>query len=80
MLTEDALRILRAVRFAAQLGFSIEEQTKKAARELAPSLAKISAERIASELTKLLVSKNPYLLKTAWETGITAVVLPELML
>ena len=75
--TEDALRILRAVRFAAQLGFSIEEQTKKAARELAPSLAKISAERIASELTKLLVSKNPYLLKTAWETGITAVVLPE---
>ena len=75
--TEDALRILRAVRFAAQLGFSIEERTKKAARELAPTLAKISAERIAAELTKLLVSKNPHLLKTAWEAGITRVVLPE---
>ena len=75
--TEDALRILRAVRFAAQLGFSIEERTKKAAQELAPTLAKISAERIATELTKLLVSKNPHLLKTAWEAGITKVVLPE---
>lgn len=75
--TEDALRILRAVRFAAQLGFSIEEQTKKAAQELAPTLAKISAERIAAELTKLLISKNPHLLKTAWEAGITGVVLPE---
>lgn len=75
--TEDALRILRAVRFAAQLGFSIEERTKKAAQELAPTLAKISVERIATELTKLLVSKNPHLLKTAWEAGITKVVLPE---
>lgn len=75
--TEDALRILRAVRFAAQLGFSIEERTKKAAQELAPTLAKISAERIAAELTKLLVSENPHLLKTAWEAGITRVVLPE---
>lgn len=43
---EDALRILRAVRFAAQLGFEIEENTKKAIVELAPTLSKISAERI----------------------------------
>lgn len=75
--TEDALRILRAVRFSAQLGFSIEEDTKKAAGELADTLKNISAERIQTELIKLLVSKHPQYLKTAWELGITKVVLPE---
>ena len=48
--TEDALRIMRAVRFSAQLGFSIEEETKRAAGELAETLKKISAERIHTEL------------------------------
>ena len=75
--TEDALRILRAVRFSAQLGFSIEEKTKEAAKILAPTLKNISAERIQTELLKLLVSKNPHYLKTAWEMGITKIVLPE---
>lgn len=75
--TEDALRILRAVRFSAQLGFSIEEKTKEAAKVLAPTLKNISAERIQTELLKLLVSKNPHYLKTAWELGITKIVLPE---
>lgn len=74
---EDALRILRAVRFSAQLGFSIEEETKEAARELAPSLLKVSAERIQTELVKLLISEHPDYLRTAWELGVTAVVLPE---
>ena len=75
--TEDALRILRAVRFSAQLGFSIEEKTKEAVKILAPTLKNISAERIQTELLKLLVSKNPHYLKIAWELGITKIVLPE---
>lgn len=74
---EDALRMLRAVRFSAQLGFSIEEETKEAIRELAGNLEKISAERIQVELVKLLTSDHPDYLRTAYETGITAVVLPE---
>ena len=57
--TEDALRILRAVRFSAQLGFEIEEETREAAKELAPTLKKISRERIQSELSKLMVSPHP---------------------
>ena len=76
--SEDALRMLRAVRFAAQLGFFIEEETKAAIRQLAPSLAKVSAERIQAELVKLLISAHPKELRTAYETGLTAVFLPEL--
>ena len=74
---EDALRILRAVRFAAQLGFAIEEETREGIIELAPTLANISAERIQVELIKMLVSPNPGLLRTAYELGITKVILPE---
>lgn len=74
---EDALRIMRAVRFSAQLGFSIEERTKEAIRGHAEKLRQVSAERIQVELTKLVISPNPDFLRIAWETGITAVVLPE---
>lgn len=74
---EDALRILRAVRFAAQLGFEIEKETADAARALARNLKDISAERIQTELVKLLVSPHPEMLRTAYELGITRVVLPE---
>lgn len=74
---EDALRIMRAVRFAAQLGFSIEEGTKTAIVEKASHLKNISAERIRVELVKLLVSDHPDLLVSAYELGITKVVLPE---
>ncbi|MCM1567965.1 MAG: CCA tRNA nucleotidyltransferase [Roseburia sp.] len=74
---EDALRIMRAVRFSAQLGYEIEEGTKEAIRELAPRLKNISAERIQMELTKLMMSGHPEYLKIAWETGITGVILPE---
>ena len=74
---EDALRILRAVRFAAQLGFEIEKETADAARALAGNLKNISAERIQTELVKLLVSPHPEMLRTAYELGITRVVLPE---
>lgn len=74
---EDALRILRAVRFSAQLGFDISETTMDAARELAPTLANISAERIQTELEKLICSGNPEKLVTAYELGITKIALPE---
>ncbi len=75
--TEDALRILRAVRFAAQLGFSIEEETKKAMTRLAHNLRFISAERIQVELTKLITSNHPNRLMDAYNLGITKVILPE---
>lgn len=74
---EDALRILRAVRFAAQLGFEIEEETKGGIRKLAPTLANISAERIQVELVKMLTSTNPQLIREAYELGITRIILPE---
>lgn len=74
---EDALRILRGVRFAAQLGFSIEEETAQAMKELAWTLEKISAERIQMELCKLLKSANPGHLALLEEYGIAKVVLPE---
>lgn len=75
--TEDALRIMRAVRFSAQLGFSMEDKTKAAIRGHAENLRKVSAERIQTELTKLVTSPHPEYLRSAWETGITAVFLPE---
>ncbi|MBO5371661.1 MAG: CCA tRNA nucleotidyltransferase [Lachnospiraceae bacterium] len=74
---EDALRMMRAVRFAAQLGFSIEEKTVEAIKILAPTLEKISAERIQVELVKLLISDHPEEMRTLYKTGITAVMLPE---
>ena len=74
---EDALRMLRAVRFAAQLGFSIEERTKVAVADLAPTLAKVSAERIQMELVKLLTSANPQEMREVYELGLSRVFLPE---
>lgn len=74
---EDALRILRAVRFAAQLGFQIEEETGNAIKKLSSALANISAERIQAELVKILVSPNPERILDAYEFGITKVILPE---
>jgi tRNA nucleotidyltransferase (CCA-adding enzyme) len=74
---EDALRILRAVRFSAQLGFEIEEATMRAVKEKAANLKNISAERIRAELTKLLLSEHPDRLRMLYETGITGIVLPE---
>ena len=74
---EDALRILRAVRFSAQLGFEIEEWTMKAIRKLANTLENISAERIRVELEKLIISNHPDKLITAYYAGITKVILPE---
>ena len=73
--TEDALRILRLYRFAARFGFALDAATARAARQLAPHLDCISAERIQEELAKLLAAPQPgaYL-----EPTVLAVVLPEL--
>lgn len=74
---EDALRMLRAVRFSAQLGYRIDEETGEAVKALASNLQKISAERIQVELVKLVTSPHPDYLRTAYELGITAQILPE---
>lgn len=74
---EDALRMLRAVRFAAQLGFRIEEGTYAAITKLALNLKKISAERIHTELVKLLISPHPEEMQTVYDTGISDIILPE---
>ncbi len=68
--TEDALRILRAVRFAAQLDFVIEDETYKAIVKIAPNLIHVSKERIQVELTKLLLSDHPEKIWMVDETGI----------
>lgn len=74
---EDALRMLRAVRFAAQLGFTIEENTRQAVADLAENLQKVSAERIQTEMVKLLTSAHPQEMRTVYELGLSRVFLPE---
>ena len=75
--SEDALRILRGIRFAAQLGFELEDETREGMRLLAPTLRTISAERIQVELVKTMTSSRPDLLREAWKLGITKEFLPE---
>jgi len=74
---EDALRVLRAIRFSAQLGFRVEEQTYEAIRKLAPTIVKVSAERVQVELVKLLVSARPEVLEDMLKTGLARFILPE---
>ena len=69
--TEDALRILRAIRFSAQLDFSIENETWKALSDIAPNLVHVSRERIQVELTKTLLSEHPEKVLMVEETGMT---------
>ena len=76
--TEDALRMMRAIRFSAQLDYRIDEDTKEGIRLLAPNLQKVSAERIRVELEKLLLSEHPEELKEAYELGLLRQFLPEL--
>lgn len=74
--TEDALRLLRALRFSAQLGFKIEESTYAAIKTIAPNLAKVSKERVQAELTKLLLSAHPERILLLKETGLSAQIVP----
>jgi tRNA nucleotidyltransferase (CCA-adding enzyme) len=75
--TEDALRMMRAIRFSAQLSFSIDDDTYSAIRRLAPNIEKVSMERIQVELTKTLLSDNPEKVELFYETGILSHVLPK---
>ncbi|MBD5544179.1 MAG: HD domain-containing protein [Lachnospiraceae bacterium] len=75
--TEDALRMMRAVRFAAQLGYEIEEETKKAIKKLAYTLKNISGERIQTELVKLVMSNHPEQMRLLYTTGVTGIIMPE---
>ncbi len=72
--TEDALRMLRALRFSAQLGFAIEEKTEAALRELAPNLRNVSKERVQAELTKLLLSDRPETVRNVFLWGLASCV------
>lgn len=76
-LNEDALRILRALRFSAELDYEMDAELTSAVKELAPNLTKISAERICMELVKLLKSDNPDRIRKAYELGVTEVIMPE---
>ena len=76
---EDALRMIRAVRLAATLGFTIEPETLAAIREHAALVAHLSGERIATELDKLLAAERPSVgLGLMEETGLLAELSPEL--
>ncbi|MBQ6392075.1 MAG: CCA tRNA nucleotidyltransferase [Eubacterium sp.] len=74
---EDPLRMLRAVRFAGQFHFHIDEPTLEAIRNRHKTLSSVSAERIQMELLKLLISDHPESIRIAYETGLTSVFLPE---
>lgn len=74
---EDALRMLRGIRFAGQLQFDVEEKTLQAIKKKASTLVNVSAERIRTELTKLLVSEGSDRLLLAAKTGLSKYFLPE---
>ena len=88
ILKDDGLRIMRLCRFAAELGFDIEEKTFAAAKKCAPLLADISAERVRDELNKILMADAKYGLPAQEsvlrglelmdEVGALDVILPEL--
>ena len=76
--SEDALRMLRAIRFAGQLNFDIAGNTFDAIKKLSYNISKVSVERIAKELEKLLLSGNPEYIGLVYETGIFEVIAPEI--
>jgi poly(A) polymerase len=76
---DDPLRMLRAARFAAQLGFAVEPATRAAIVDMAPRLSIVSAERVQAELTKLLCAPSPRAgLEVLVDSGMADQVLPEL--
>ena len=75
--SEDALRMMRAIRFAAQLNAHIEEETWRAVTEMAEGIVRVSAERIRVELEKHLMSDHPSFFRLFYESGLSAYFLPE---
>lgn len=77
--SDDPLRMMRAARFAAQLGFTVDPEVVRAMTDMAPRLSIVSAERIRDELVKLVLAPHPRLgLTLLVETGLADIVLPEL--
>jgi poly(A) polymerase len=77
---EDPLRLLRAIRFAAQLDFTIESETRRSIIRQAPKLQKISRERIRDEMNKLLLSPHPARgLDLLVELGLMEWIIPEVL-
>ncbi len=77
--SDDPLRMLRAARFAAQLGFTVAPEVVVALREMADRIKIVSAERIRDELTKLLLAPDPHVgLGLLTDTGLADHMLPEL--
>ncbi len=75
---DDPLRMLRAARFVAQLGFTVVARVRESMAEMAPQLARVSAERVATELDKLLIGADPVAgIDLLVQTGLGEVVLPE---
>lgn len=74
--TEDALRMMRAIRFSAQLGFEIEHDTYVAIMRMSANIGKVSMERIHDELGKTLMSDNPDYVRLLSDTGLTTDILP----
>ena len=75
---DDPLRMLRAARFVSQLGFTVAPRVRAAIEEMAPQLSRISAERVAAELDKLLLGDDPVAgIDLLVQTGMGEVVVPE---
>lgn len=76
---DDPLRMMRAVRFVAQLGFRIEPETAEAITAMVDRIEIVSAERVRDELTKLLMSDDPHAgIEALVESGLADIVLPEI--
>ena len=76
---EDKLRMMRAVRFSARFGYPIEENTKKAILEMAPSITEVSPERIREELLKILTQAHPHTgIDLLSHVGLLKIILPEI--
>jgi poly(A) polymerase len=76
---DDPLRMLRAARFTSQLGFSVAPRVRAGIVEMAPQLGRITAERVAAELDKLVLGQDPVAgIEVMVETGVGDVVLPEI--
>ena len=75
---DDPLRMLRAARFVSQLGFTVAPRVRESIEKMAPQLGRISVERVAAELDKLLLGDDPVAgIDLLVETGMGEVVLPE---
>lgn len=76
---DDPLRMLRAARFVSQLGFAVAPRVRRALDDMAPQLSRITAERVAAELDKLLLGADPVAgVDLMVQTGLGDVVLPEI--